>query len=64
VVGDGLAEVWVLADGVLATTSDADGLALVELERAPAQLTYQRPGWRVAGERDVEGIRFVQMIRE
>ena len=62
--GDGLAGVQVFADGEPATVSDADGLALVELAREPDQLTFQLPGWRVAGVREEEGLRLVQMIRE
>lgn len=62
--GDGLAGVQVLADGEPVAESDAEGLALVDLPRAPARLDFGRPGWRVAGEREEDGIRFLHMIRE
>lgn len=62
--GDGLAGVQVYADGKPVAESDAEGLALIDLAHAPELLTFARPGWRVAGEHEEDGIRFVQMIRE
>jgi hypothetical protein len=56
--------VQVYAGTELVAVSDADGLALVDLPRAPESLHYARPGWHVAGERTEEGLRFVQMVRE
>lgn len=46
--GPGLAGVVVLADGVAVATSDGDGLALVDLPRAPDRIEFVHPGWRVA----------------
>jgi len=62
--GDGLPGVQVYAGTERVAESDADGLALVDLPRAPESLHYGRPGWRVAGEREEDGIRLVQMVRE
>lgn len=63
-LGDGLAGVQVFDGTTLVAESDADGLALVDLPRAPERLHYGLPGWRPAGERDEGVIRFVQMIPE
>jgi hypothetical protein len=60
----GLAGVRVLADGALAATSDADGLALLDLPGRPRSVTYEHPGWRVVGEEDEDDIRWVYLVRE
>ncbi|HEX6885128.1 MAG TPA: carboxypeptidase-like regulatory domain-containing protein [Planctomycetota bacterium] len=63
-IGDPLAGVQVFDGDELVAESDADGLALVDLPRAPESLHYGLAGWRVVGEDEEDGIRFVQMIRE
>jgi hypothetical protein len=62
--GPGVEGVTVLADGEPVAQSDADGLALLDLPRAPGRLECARPGWRVVGERRVEGVHFVLLARE
>jgi len=66
----GPAGVQVLADGVLVATSDAQGLASVELASEPEHIEVRLPGWRVidAGELagrldDAQGTA-VWMVRE
>jgi hypothetical protein len=63
-VAPGVTGVRVLADRALAATSDADGLALLDLPGRPRSVTYEHPGWRVVGEEDEEGIRWVYLVRE
>lgn len=59
-----LTGVRVLADGRPVATSDADGLALLSLEREPAALEFVLDGWRVGRDRTEDGLRRVLMIRE
>jgi hypothetical protein len=61
--GAGIGRAQVLADGRVVATSDADGLALVDLPRAPARLEFRKVGWRMAGEREEDGLRWVHMLR-
>jgi len=58
-----LAGVEVLADGVLAATSDAQGFCIVEGEREPATLEFRLPGWRVVGETRLAVLRTVVLAR-
>lgn len=62
--GAGVEGVIVLADGEPVAHSDADGLALLDLPRAPDRLTFARPGWRVVSERTVEDVLYVHLARE
>ncbi len=62
--GPGVEGVTVLADGKAVAHSDSDGLALLDLPRAPDRLEFARPGWRVVGENRVEGVHFVHLARE
>lgn len=62
--GEGVAGAEVLADGKVVATSDGDGLALVDLLRAPERLEFRKAGWRVAGERRESGVRWVHLMRE
>ncbi|HEX6884964.1 MAG TPA: carboxypeptidase-like regulatory domain-containing protein [Planctomycetota bacterium] len=58
-----LAGVEVLADGVLAATSDAQGFCLVQGEREPATLEFRLPGWRVVTETRLAVLRTVVLAR-
>jgi len=63
-VGPGVKGVTVLADGEPLARSDSDGLAVLALPRASAQLSFDSPGWRVVGEQTVEGVLFVHLAHE
>lgn len=58
-----LADGEVLADGVAVARSDADGLALVSLEREPEELDYRLDGWVVHGERHDGRVIVVTFVR-
>lgn len=45
-----LAGVQVVADGRVAATSDAQGLALVSLTSAPEELEFRLPGWHIVDQ--------------
>ena len=63
-IAPGLADVLVVADGQVVARSDSDGLAVLDLARAPERLEFTRPGWRVAGEHTEDSVRYVFMTRE
>jgi hypothetical protein len=63
-LGAALEGVTVLADGEPLARSDEEGLAVLDLPREGAQLSFERPGWRVVGEREVEGALLVHLARD
>jgi hypothetical protein len=64
VAGRPVAGVEVLADGQRVATSDAAGLALVDLASAPASLEYRADGWRVHSREERELVTTVELRRE
>lgn len=54
--GSPLAGVELRADGKLVATSDAQGLLVVDAERAPERIELLKPGWRLLEQRVEEGI--------
>lgn len=61
--GPPLPGVRVLADHEPVAESGQDGLALLDLSRAPEQLDFELPGWIVAARTADEGLRLVLMAR-
>ena len=59
---DPVVGIRVLADGVLAATSDADGLALLDLPRPPGALAYEHPGWRIVDEKGAIRTRHLDQV--
>ena len=62
--GPGLSDVQVLVDGERVARSDADGLVVLDLAKAPERLEYARTGWRVAGVKIDDDMHVVHMVRE
>lgn len=60
----GLPGVSVRVDGRPVATSDADGLVLLDLARAPERVEFALPGWRVLADEKRAWARLVQLVRE
>jgi len=58
-----LGGVRVVADGRAVGTTDAGGLAVVELERAPERIEVELEGWRTVSSRVRDGVHTVLLAR-
>jgi len=63
-VGVGLAGVDLRIDGARSATSDADGLIVLDVERAPERIELVKPGWRLLERRDEEGMPLALFARQ
>jgi hypothetical protein len=55
--------VEVLADGVLAGTSDADGFVALSADKEPAEIEFRKPGWFPADQYRLDILRTVEMAQ-
>lgn len=62
--GGGLAGVELRIDGSRSATSDADGLLVLDAERAPERIDLAKPGWRLLQRRDEDGMPLALFARQ